>query len=1040
MRTLFYRLPRLAILSMLVALVGGLGAVMLLGRQEDPTLIERYGYVVVSLPGADAERMEALIADPIETALRELPELDEINSISRAGIVQVNVALREDLSAGEVDDAWTLIRSQVAQAQAVFPEGASTPVTRRLYIGAATLLVSLTWDADTEPELAIMSRLALNLEDRFQTLSGTEETEIFGLPEEEIRVVIDPDALAAAGLNARTAAALIAAADAKAPAGQLRSGSNTVGLEVGGEFDSIARIRSVPLIQRPDGGAVRVGDVADVEKGFETPPAVMNFNNGRRAILVGAFIQSDLRVDKWAQTARALVEDFRQSAPRGVDVDIVFDQSEYTNARLGDLVKNLMFSALIVFLALFLVMGWRAAFIVGSALPLTICLVLILFNLFGHPLHQMSVTGLVIALGLLIDNAIVVVDEIDQKRAAGASRLQAIDGALSHLFGPLLASTLTTVLAFAPIALLPGGAGEFIGMIGLSVIFAVASSFLLSMTVIPAMAGWFDRDRDIERPRRWWRDGVSNNMLSDGYRWTVEAVLRFPPLGVLIGVTPALMGFVLAGTLPSQFFPQTERNQFQVELTLSSDASIEETLAATQRATDLLMSYPDVTGVNWTLGQGAPRVYYNAFNNVNGVAGYAAGWVTLTDADATRRLVGRIQDDMRREFPNAQFLTLPYEQGPPIDAPIEILLKGDDLAELDRLGGHVRRVLSETPGVTYTSASLKLGAPTITLRADEAASAIAGERLTELASDLNAELEGVRAGSVLEGVEELPVRVIAPDARRGGLEELRGKTVGLGGEGLGTPISALGEMTLDPQTSVISRLDGRRMNQIFAFLEPYTLPAPQLAMFQERLEQSGFELPAGYELIIGGEAEASSDAVANLAGVGIPLLLIMAGAVTLVFNSFRYALLILTTGLLAVGLALGGVWIFNLPIGFNAIVGALGLLGIAINGSIVVLSLLKADPAALADDIIAQREIVVDATRHIVATTLTTIGGFVPLLLSGDAFWLPLAAGISGGVAGSALLALYFTPAVFRIMTMRPVSRLFGRGPTRISDETVPAE
>lgn len=1044
MRTLFYRLPRLAILAMLVAVVGGFGAMMLLGRQEDPTLIERFGFVLVTLPGADAERMEALIADPLEASLQELAELNDVESTSRAGVVQVNISMREDLNAGEVDDAWTLIRAQVARAQAQFPDGTSTPTIRRLYVGASTVLVSLTWDSEAEPELAIMSRLALDLQDRFQTLSGTEETEIFGLPTEEVRVVVDPDALAAAGLSVRSASALIAQADAKAPAGQLRSNSNTIGLEVGGEFDSIARIRAVPLVQRPDGSAVRVGDVATVEKGFETPPRVMNFNNGKRAVLVAAYIQPDLRMDRWAETARALVADFEQGVPRGITVETVFDQSDYTNARLGDLARNLVVSAFIVFAVLFLVMGWRAAFVVGSALPLTICLVLILFNLFGHPLHQMSVTGLVISLGLLIDNAIVVVDEIDQKRAAGASRLEAIDQSLSHLFGPLFASTLTTALAFAPIALLPGGAGEFVGMIGVSVIFAITSSFVLSMTVVPAMAGWFDRKRagesDQIAKRRWWRDGITSDTISDGYRWTVEAVLRFPPLGIAIGVTPALIGFVLAGTLPSQFFPQTERNQFQVQLTLSSDASIQETVEATERATELLFSYPRVTDVNWTLGQGSPRVYYNAFNNVNGLAGYAAGWVTLTNASSTRIIVGEVQKEVRREFPNAQFLALPYEQGPPVPAPIELLVEGDDLAVLDRLGKEIRRVLASTPGVTYTSASLQLGAPTITLRADEAASAIAGDRLTELAADLNAELEGVRAGSILEGVEELPVRVIAPDDRRGGLEDLRSKTIGMGGEGLGTPISALGEMTLDPKTAVISRHNGRRANQIFAFLEPYTLPAPQLAMFQEKLDASDFELPPGYDLIIGGEAEASGDALANLAGVGIPLILIMAGAVTLVFNSFRYALLILSTGFLAVGLAFSGVWLFNLPMGFNAIVGALGLLGIAINGSIVVLSLLKASPAALADDIIAQREVVVDATRHIVATTLTTIGGFVPLLLSGDAFWLPLAAGISGGVAGSALLALYFTPAMFRVMTMRPISRLLGLKRPAPAAGAVPAE
>ncbi|MFN7165279.1 MAG: efflux RND transporter permease subunit, partial [Hyphomonas sp.] len=269
---------------------------------------------------------------------------------------------------------------------------------------------------------------------------------------------------------------------------------------------------------------------------------------------------------------------------------------------------------------------------------------------------------------------------------------------------------------------------------------------------------------------------------------------------------------------------------------------------------------------------------------------------------------------------------------------------------------------------------------------------------------------------------ELPVRIISSDSRRSTLSDLQGKTIGAAPGNTGTPLSALGSMELVPKTSTISRRDGLRTNQILAYLDPYTLPAPSLAQFQERLAESNFVLPPGYDMLVGGEAENSGDAVGNLAAVGIPLMLVMAGAVMLVFNSFRMMLLVMVAGVLSVFYAFFGVWLFNLPFGFNAIIGSLGLFGIAINGTIVVLSLLRANPAAMADDVLAQREVVMDATRHIVATTLTTMGGFVPILLTGDAFWMPLAAGIAGGVGGSALLALYFTPAVFRLSTMR----LFG--------------
>lgn len=1028
MPTLFYRLPRLTILAMLVIMIGGLGALVSLGRQEDPTLVERFGLVVVTLPGADADRMEALIAEPLEGALLELPEIKQVDTVARNGVVQVSIDIRDDLNETQVDNAWTLVREQVAKAQENFPQGATPGEITRFYVGASTMIVSLTWTGEGEPPLAVMRRLGLDLQDTFRRLDGTELTETFGMPAEEVRVIVDTDKLSAAGISVAAAANAIAAADAKAPAGRLRTEGGTIGVEVGGELDGIARVRAVPVLQTPGGSVLRVGDVATVLKGFEDPPTRMAFENSQRAVLVAAFISTNQRVDVWAKSAQKAVDTFAHGVPPGIKVETVFDQSGYTNTRLNGLAQNLGFSALIVFGVLFITMGWRSALVCGAAMPLTVALVLILFNIFGHPLHQMSVTGLVISLGLLIDNAIVVVDDIDQWRAKGLSRLDAIDRSLRHLFAPLAASTLTTALAFAPIAMMPGAAGEFIGMIGISVIFSIVASFVISVTLVPALAGWFDRKRGWERgearrPRRWWRDGVSIDYVSDGYRASIEAVIRYPLLGIMVCIAPAILGLVLMTRLPQQFFPPTERDQFQLTLGLTSESNLADTLAITQRATELIKQNEGVKSVTWVLGEPSPRVYYNSFNNTRGVEGFATGWVQLDGNLRTRQVVDDVQRQVRREFPTARFLALPFEQGPPADAPIELVLRGPDLEVLNRLGNEVRTVLTQTPGITYALSSLEMGAPTLRLKADESATNLAGSRLVELAASINSELEGVRAGSVLEGTEELPVRIISSEARRTSLSDLQGKTIGLRPGETGTPLSALGEMELVPKTSLISRRDGLRTNQILAYLDPYTLPAPSLAKFQELLAASDFTLPPGYDMLIGGEAENSGDAVGNLAAVGVPLLLVMAGAVMLVFNSFRMMLLIMTTGVLSVFFAFFGVWLFNLPFGFNAIVGSLGLFGIAINGTIVVLSLLRGNAAAMAGDIIAQREVVMDATRHIIATTLTTMGGFVPILLSGDAFWLPLAAGIAGGVGGSALLALYFTPAVFRLLTMRPFNK-----------------
>lgn len=1043
MTTLFYRLPRLTILAVVVALISGFFAILTLGRQEDPTLIERYGFVLTTLPGADAERIEATITEPIERRLLELPEISETESTSRANVSQISIEIDEGLNAAEVDNAWTLIRQQVQLSEPDLPPGAATPFVRRVYVGAATMTVALTWEGEGEPGLAVMSRLAEVLEDRFRGLNATEETEIMGLPEEEVRIIADPEALAAAGLSLNDAARLVAAADAKAPAGEVRGDRSNVGLEIGGEFDGVARIRSIPLVQSANGTALRVGDVADVVKGIEDPPTKLAFSNGKRAVFVTAYISSNQRVDRWANAAREMVEEFAVTVPSDISVTPIFDQSTYTESRLNGLAQNLLISAFLVFAVLFFVMGWRAAIVVGMALPLTVALVLTLFKFFNYPLHQMSVTGLVISLGLLIDNAIVVVDEYDQERLHGHSVLDSIDRSLKKLFGPLFASTLTTALAFAPIAFMPGAAGEFIGMIGTSVVFSVIMSFVIAMTVIPALAGMLDRPRKPGERSWFWRDGIKFDVITDGYRWSIERVLRNPVIGLMLGIVPVMVGFYLAGQLPSQFFPQTERDQFQLDITLNPQATIYEAEDIAQEVNTFLRDqYPNIEGIHFVVGEPGPRVYYNSFNNTEGVAGYANGFVQLGNNETTRILVSDIQATLRREFPQAQILATPFEQGPPTPAPIAFYIRGENLAVLNDLGNQARQILAQTPGVTFTTSQLQMGAPIVTLEADETATAMSGLRLTGLASDIRAELEGVPAGSILEGIEEIPVRVIAPEDRRTEISDLRSKTVGNTSIGGGTPLSALGDLKLEPQTSTIRRLDGRRVNQIFAYVEPYALPDPINQNFKKALEESGFTLPQGYDWIESGSASDQSEAMANLAGLAIPLVLVMLGAVALVFNSFRMAFLVMGVGFMSMGLAFGGVWMFNLPLGFNAILGGLGLLGISINGTIVVLALLTGNEAARNDDIIAQREVIVAATRHIVATTLTTMGGFVPIILQGDVFWMPLATGIAGGVAGSAILALYFTPSVYRIMTMKPIRRFFrmlrGRGwqhPARVPAE-----
>ncbi|VAV91919.1 AcrB/AcrD/AcrF family protein [hydrothermal vent metagenome] len=1014
MSELFYKNPRLAILTVFLIIASGIGALLTLGRQEDPTLSERFAIIITNYPGASAERVEALVSDPLESAIKELFEVNDTTSTSKNGVSIMSVELKEEYRGKAVEPVWTLVREKMNQATLLLPPEAGAPDLRRQRVGADTLILAFSMQQGFEDNIELIGRLARDLRLKFRNLPGTKEAAIFGAVEPEVRVDVDLDRLSALGLDPTALAGILQAADAKTPAGSIRTATSLLPLEVAGELTGIERIRDITIREHPNGTTTRLGDVALVSKTYRQPASSMAFRDGKRVILFAAYITPNQRVDLWNNNALAIVDEFRQTLPHSITLEPIFEQADYVSDRLVGLFRNLVFSAILVFVFSFIILGWRAAIIVGSALPLTIFMTVTLFKVMGQPLHQMSVTGIVIALGLLIDTAIVMVDEYGLMRRRGAGPVEAIQQTFRHLFAPLLASTLTTMLAFAPIALMSGGAGEFVGMMGVSVMFAVGSSFFLAFTLIPAFSAWFDKEPDPNKPYRFWSRGLRIDWLTAGYRRLLDGIIAHPWLGIGASMIVPVFGFYVATTLPMQFFPPVDRDMFQLQLTMSPDSSLENTRVRAEEIRQFVAAEDGVQNITWVMGSSAPKVFYNIFSSGAVTTNLANGFVKTRSADDTHRIVVKLQPLLRQKFPDARILALPFEQGPPANAPIELIIKGPDFAELDKLGQQMRAVLAATPGVTYTAAELQMGQVVASLEADETATHRAGLPLTTLAARMNTLFEGITAGSVQEGLERIPVRIQVKPEQRARLNNALSMPI-ISADGNSTP-GSLGKMKLIPKIALISHKDGERYNGISAYLEPFTLPSTVMANFTKRLAETDFALPHGYSMTVGGEAENQGDAVGSLLSTALPLLILMIGAVVLAFNSFSYAGVVGASGVLSIGLALFSIWVFGESMGFMGIVGIMGLVGLSINGSIVVLTALKSNEEAKLGDPIATRESIIDATRHIIATTLTTIGGFIPLLLFGDSFWGPLAVAIAGGVTGSAVLALIFAPSAFVLL------------------------
>ncbi len=1006
----------LLVLGLVTILLGGYSALSNMPRIEDPRITNRYPRVVTFLPGASAERVEALVTDRIEDSLRELSEIKEIRSTSRAGVSVVQMELQDYIGPGENQQVFSKMRDRLNDVADELPDGATVPdFNDKNSAVAFSMIVSIAWRNGDARSFGVMNRIAEELADRFRGMSGTDNVRIYGEPQEEISVTLDGGVLASLGLTAAQVAGRIARADTKLPAGALRSADRDLFIEVDGELASADRVRRIPVLNDRDGSVVTVGDLADVRKGWRDPPFDMAYTDGKRSILVATQTRRDIRLDQWAVSARDLVAEFTQETGAGVDVDIVFDQSVYTEERLSTLSGNLLAGAGLVMLVVFAGMGWRAAIIVGTSLPLSASLTMFGLSVAGQQIHQMSIFGMIIAIGLLIDNAIVMTDEIKKKLDAGEERTQAVRHALSHLFVPLLASTMTTILGFMPVFLLPGAMGDFVGPIATSVVLALAASFFVSISIIPALAGLSLRRHEPGTERHWWVDGICSSRMKAVYQRFLSTVLARPAITVPATLVLPILGFVLAGTLGQQFFPPADRDQFEIEVWLSSDASIGRTELLTREIEQVVRGYEQVEQVNWLIGGSYPTIYYNRIMKQEGNSAYAHAMVYTDTVQGAKELTTILPEILSDGFPDARVVVSPFAQGPPIEAPVGFRIEGPNTAVLKERGDELRRIMHTVPEILATRASVMGGQPKLSIAADEVAAGQMGLSLTEVAAQMQADLEGQIGGSVLEDVEELPVRVRLHGHDRDSAASIASlPLVADPGSGRFIPATSIGAVAITPEASSISRLDGIRSNDVLAYIRRDALAIDVTNAVLVRAEAEGFTVPPGYTFEVAGDSEQQSDALGDLLTYLPILLMLMVGTIVLSFRSNRLAMLIAVVAVLSVGLGMLSLWIGGYARGFNAIIGSVGLVGVAINGTIVVLAAIRANAKSRAGEVDAIVGETMGATRHIVSTTATTVGGFIPLLLfTGGDFWPPLAIVIAGGVGFSVTLSLIFTPAVY---------------------------
>ena len=1023
MDTLTFREPRIVALALLVIIAAGLSSLLAIGRQEDPTITNLFANVTTVFPGADPSRVEALVTAEIEEELQKIPEVNIVESVSSTGVSVVAIELNETIDPDLIEGVWSEIRDALGDAQGRFPPGVQEPDFDSDMVGTFTSIIALT-GAHEEIPLSVMGRYGESLADRLRSVPGTKLVEIYGAPEEEVLVAVDPQAAAALGLSADAISAAIRAADAKVQAGQVRDGSANFLIGVEGEVRALSRLREIVVREQADGLVTRLGDIAEIRRGPRDPASEQALADGRPAILVAAKIEDDLQVDVWMENVRTRLDRFSADLPASLQAEMVFDQSGYTTRRLAEVGTNMAIGVGLVVAVLFITLGVRAALIVAMVLPVVSLATLATMNFMGLPIHQMSVTGLIVALGLLVDAAIVMTDEIKQRLQAGMARVRAVGEAVRRLAAPLLASTVTTALSFTPMILLPGPAGDFVGSIAIAVVTMLVWSLIIAVTVTPAIAGWVLSDQsDGNMLQSGLKGGRLGRAFAATLRWSVENPVKSVALALVLPIT----GFASFPTLTAQFFPGVDRDQFYIEVEMASGTAIPETQQVAEGIDALLRARDGIRQVVWVTGRSAPAFYYNIVGGRDQAPGFTMALVTTDSPDATARIVPELQADLNAQFPAARILVRALVQGPPVNAPVELRLVGTDMALLREKGEEARRILADLPMTTIMRTSVEGGAPKVSFAVDEARARLLGLDLASVARQLEAGLEGVTGGSLLEATEQLPVRVRMGDGIRGDLARIAAFPIlppdavqrAATGAYPALPLSAIADLQLVPGEGVVVRRNGERANTVQAFLQPGVLPEEALQAAQAALQSEGFVLPEGVRLEFGGDADARDSTITNLmASLGLIVTMTVA-TIVLTYNSFRLTAVTLVVTVLSAGLSILALSVFQYPFGITAVIGVIGSIGVSVNAAIIILTGLQANPAAVSGDRAAMVEVVMGSSRHIISTTVTTFGGFLPLILDGGGFWPPFAMSIAGGVLLSSVVSFYFTPPMFALVYAR---------------------
>ncbi len=1000
--------PKIFLLFLLFVVVGGLLSFDSLPRQENPQLAERWGDITAVLPGASPERIETQISDILETELREIDEIKILSSNSSTGVGLVGIELKETVSKSQTDEVWSKIENKLRETSNLVPEG--TRIDLNHSGPPTTLLFALQWLGDGEPQMIILSRLASQLKRKLANISNSEKSIIYGDTKEEIYIGADLDLLADAGMNIQDIANAVNQYDSKQAVGNITGAKSEFRIQAQDNISLVNDLKKLPLKIIGDFQALRLEDVATVNKLPVDPPIEFVEFNGIPSVFVevrGIFSQ---RTDLYSGSVLKIIDEFKRELPEEIGLELVFNEADFVEEKFSFLLQSILIATFLVLALSYISLGPRSAIIVSAVVPLTILLVLVLCSIFSIPLHTTSVTGIILSLGLLIDNSIIVVEDYKFRKSKNLINREAIYASIRHLSLPLLAATVTTGLAFMPMAAGKGASPEFVGDMAITIIFAVSSSLLLALTVVPVLLKIME-EKNFLNLNNSKNTGFSNEKIYNNYESFLKWSFHKPFRAFVLALILPLIGFISFNFLDTDFFPNQGKTMFKVEVELDKNASIFATKERVKSIRDQVLMEDYIESDMWWIGRRLPRLLYNVIGGSSGEGSdnLATGVYFTNSYSEMDRGLEDLAKNLEKDHADVRIRVSKFTNGPPVEFPVQVAIFGDDNQVLKILGERLKAIISKSPQVSDVFADQSAGITGLELKLDEIDLAFSSKSSREILNEISSSTRGMYISSMLDGNKEIPIRIKNNNIESKEINQT--SLLAIPGRNGYEYVENFSDIEFKSEINQINRYQGSRLNSVKAAVYPGRLASMVLKDVEEELKVFEDSLPAGYSMRQFGDADERARSFGQLFSTFFLFLGLIILTLVMILNSFLQAGVILLVGFLCVGLGFLGMFLGFQNFGFIGLVGIVGLAGLAINDAIVVLSHLNEEAT---DGKLSKDELItttIRSTRHIVTTSITTVGGLFPLLF--DTFFETLAWAMCFGVIGSALIALLLIPSMY---------------------------